>query len=235
MPTEVTHFGIHFGEGNVAFLEQEKARRYRGSPGEPTGSNALGLRVRSDFRVVPRKANARCNHLFPLAALTTDIEHWETFLALVRSDHLTRAMLPIPRSVHGGYWLNQSELPAHDVGVYLAMLSQMSSPVSSIVHPIWAMEVRNIADELTLTNVQPLVLTGCTATHTNQLNKLNEVVPHVPRTLLVTGANDVIVPPNFTRISTTITEHPLEDLLVLPWSSLGATVVRRYMRGEWKI
>lgn len=139
-------------------------------------------------------------------------------------------MLPIPKEGPGAYYLATPS----NLAVQLSLLAQMSSPIRSPVGPVWAM-VRDsqIVDELSLTNVQPLVLTGVAPEHTALISKLTAVVAHSPRVLLLVGAADVVVPAPFRRITTVIETYPLEELAAKPWQSLGAVVVRRFMRGEW--
>ena len=94
------------------------------------------------------------------------------------------------------------------------------------------MELPVVFDELQLTNVAPLAITGLTAKNSPMLARLAEVIGHMPRKLVVAGNADIVVPPPFRRITTRLGDHPLEDLMLLPWPVLGAVVVRKYMRKE---
>jgi hypothetical protein len=231
MPTKVSYFGIHWSEAGIAFLEQEKAQKTLRQRPEPSGSNALGLAVKSSFFVEPPKRQMRCPHLIPLAVTNPDVRHLEAFYELA-DDPLVQVLLPVPKDDAGSFYLNQSDFPDEKLSLYLTLLCQMSSPVTSLVTPIWALTLPQIMDELNLTNVAPLVLTGVTSAHTELVNKVGQVVAHAPRTLLLVGASDVALPPIFTRVRSKLAGRPLEQLMLLPWSVLGAVCVRRYMRNE---
>jgi hypothetical protein len=155
-----------------------------------------------------------------LAVNAPDWEHWNQFL------ELARAMLPIPKMADPGAYYLGVELS----NAYLALLGQMSSPLFPIVKPIWSLVPPIILDELQLTNVAPLVITGVTARNSPTLAQLAEVIGHMPRKLVVAGDADVVAPPPFRRIATRLGDYPLEDLMLLPWPVLGAVVVRKYMR-----
>lgn len=94
---EVNHSGLHWVEGGIAFLEQEKVdRRTGGRAG--SGSNATGEPIKSPFVVRLAKRGRWCNHFFiPLSAPTPDPQQWGPFLVLARTDPLVRVMLPVPR------------------------------------------------------------------------------------------------------------------------------------------
>jgi hypothetical protein len=140
-------------------------------------------------------------------------------------------MCPIPKdSDSTGLWYIDDA--ADELGLYLALLSRMSSPVYGVVSPIWTAKQVVIFDELKRTNVQPLVLTGVQPKHTELLAELAKAAAFCPRSFIVTGGPEVVVPKQAQRITTEISKLDLKDLLLLPWEAFGATVVRRFMRGE---
>jgi hypothetical protein len=55
---------------------------------------------------------------------------------------------------------------------------------------------------------------------------------YFPRTVVLTGGGDVVVPKNLHRIETKITKTPLADLLTLPLETIGAAILRKYARKE---
>ena len=83
-----------------------------------------------------------------------------------------------------------------------------------------------------MSNVQPLVLMGVKPPQTATLNQIAEALPTLPRRLIVTGSDDVVVPQGITRIVTSLNKYDQHDLVRLPWESLGAVLVRKHMRKE---
>jgi len=220
-PIIVGHYGIHRTEGGIAFLEQQKG-----------GTNAIGLREKSPFKVHLQKRYRPCNHLIPLAAPNPDAHHMEVF-GKIYNDPLVQAMLPIPRNGVKTFYCND---PHGELNMHLVNLSRLSSPIHSIVTPLWTVTMSTILEELTLTNVQPLVLTTFQAKDSQTLSDLSQAALFNPRTVVCTGAEDVVVPVvNAKRITTRIHEIPVTDLMGLPLESIGAVLVRKYMRKEWDL
>lgn len=217
----VTHYGVHWAHGGIAFLEQDQPRG---------GANALGMREKSPFRVQPLKRTMRCNHRIPLAAPNPDETQLQFFLELVEKDELVRAMLPIPKLDQGVYFLASEEQERLELP--LVFLSKMSSPITSVVMPIWMMTLQQIMDQLQVTNVQPLVLIGITAEHTRTISQAAKAAAVSPRTLVMVGATDVVAPPTVRKIKTSITDWPNTELALLPWDVFGAWACRKAMRNE---
>jgi hypothetical protein len=216
--TVVNHYGVHWANGNIAYIEQEKS-----------GTNALGLPEKSPFVVQLPGGNGRCNHLIALAAPKPDAAHLDFLARLINEDSLVRAMLPIPKTGAGGFFLVD---PAGRLRLHLVLLSKLSSPITRVVKPFASLSQQQILDELQMTNVQPLVLTGVTAAQAPALARLAEQLASLPRCLVLTGDADVPVPAAIQKIASEIDKHDLADLAGLPWETLGAVVVRRYMRRE---
>jgi hypothetical protein len=216
--TVVSHYGVHWASGNVAYIEQEKS-----------GTNALGLPEKSPFVVQLPRRNARCNHLIALAAPKPDPSHMELLARLINEDSLVRAMLPIPRTGPGGFFLSD---PAGKLRLHLVLLSKLSSPIACVVKPFASLGHEQVLDELQMTNVQPLVLTGVTAAQAPSLAPLAERLASLPRSLVLTGEADIALPPGIEKLGSEIEKHDLADLAGLPWETLGAVIVRRYMRRE---
>ena len=211
MLTPVDHYGLHW-DRSTAWLHQGRG-----------ATNFLGLATKSPFQISVKEM---CNHLIPSAAPVPDKLQWTAFAATL-SDPLVNAMLPIPNG--GGFFVSDRH---DDLSLYLTSLSRLSSPITSIVKPIWRMKIRQIADELATTNVQPLVLTQATQKDQRLLTDIAKLVNYTPRTVIVTGANDLVVPPPMQRISTDIRDTDIHDLMTLPLENIGATILRRFARKE---
>jgi hypothetical protein len=216
--TVVSHFGVHWANGNIAYIEQEKS-----------GTNALGLPEKSPFVVqLPQRAG-RCNHLIALAAPKPDQLHMQFLAKLINEDSLVRAMLPIPKTGTGGFYVVD---PANKLRLHLVLLSKLSSPITTVVRPFPSFNEAQIIEELQLTNVQPLVLTGVVAAHAPVLARIAERLPKLPRSLVLSGQADVPLPAGIQKLASEIDRYDLADLAGLPWETLGAVIVRRYMRRE---
>jgi hypothetical protein len=213
----VPNFGVHTSEG-VSFLHQGSA-----------ATNFVGLKRKSPFVVMQSSGMRFCNHRFPVAAPIPDRTHWDAFLPLLE-DPLVKAMLPVPHEAgdRSVYVVD----PSDELRLYLVALSTMSSPINKAVLPLWMMDARRFRSEMAHTNVQPLVLTQATTTHQKAINELVELSAYQPRTLIITGAKDVVVPAPMKRITTKILHFPLEDLIQLPLGTLGMALLRRWARRE---
>lgn len=220
--TVVPYYGIHWNRSKVAFLMQGRS-----------GTNAIGLRERPPFIVRLPGPSRHCNHMIPLTAPVPSDYHWDYFSKLL-DDPLARAMLPIPKQHGGAFWLDD---PENELLETLLMLSKLSSPIYPIVVPMRNLTPASVITELQTTNVQPFVVTGVQPTDGAAISQIGQAAVYAPRTIVMTGSSDVIVPTTFKKITTQLhTERfSYEDLMTLSWESLGATVVRKFMRGEWAI
>jgi hypothetical protein len=144
-------------------------------------------------------------------------------LEMTRGDPLLIAMLPIHKERDVRTYYVAAPPDREDFSLYLTLLSLLSSPIRSVVVPISSVEPEWVMDELAVTNVQPLVLTGATTRHTGLLARAGEDSPHRPRTLVVTGAA-IGLPPGLKRIETRVFERDLKDLMLMPWQAIGAHV-----------
>ena len=117
------------------------------------------------------------------------------------------------------------------------LLGNLSAPIYHVVVPIGTLTKATIVAELQSTNVQPLVLIGIEAKHSAMLAGVAEAALSLPRTLILSGRDDVPLPPQVRRITSRLTDdvRNLHDLMALPWEQLGAAVVRKYMRNDWTL
>lgn len=213
----VKHFGIHWTKTGIAFLQQGRG-----------GTNAIGLKERSPFFVkLPRKSMP-CNHMIAPAVPVPDVKHWNFFIKFFECP-LFGAFLPVPKEDAGAYYVDD---PGNQLGLYLVLLSTLSSPIYKPITPIGTLNVGAVIDELQVTNIQPFVLTLAGREHADLLEQIGTAIPRQPRRLIVTGASDVVLPPTFKRIVPTVTKWDTTDLALLPLEQLGAVVVRKHMRGE---
>lgn len=213
MSQTLDHYGIHW-DGPVAWLVQGRK-----------GSNFVGLKAQCPFEV---KAGM-CNHMVPTAAPIPDRVHWETWMKIF-PDPLVQAMLPIPKPMgQSAYYV---EDPYDDLGLYLATLSRLSSPIQRIIKPAWTMKAKQLEKELSSSNMQPLVLVQVDVKCQPVVDMIGKLINYAPRPVIMVGASDVVVRPPIQRINTEIRKHDLQDLMTLPLENLGATMIRRYARNE---
>jgi hypothetical protein len=142
-------------------------------------------------------------------------------------DPLVRATLPIPNG--GGFYIAD---PYDDLSLYLTSLARLSSPIKPIVKPLWTMTSNQIQKALRETNVQPLILSQATAKDQKLMSEVAKLINYTPRTVIVTGSADLVVPAPMQRITTEVRSMNIHDLLTLPLENLGATILRRYARKE---
>jgi hypothetical protein len=210
---QVEHYGIHW-EGSVAWLVQGRG-----------ASNFVGLKAQCPVAVKARV----CNHLVVAAAQIPDRVHWDKMLELF-PDPLVKAMLPIPsESGKSTFYVND---PYSDLSYYLSTLSRFSSPIQSVVKPIWNMKIKDLEQEMNSSNIQPLILVQASPKSQELVDMIGQMSSFAARTVIITGSNDVVVQEPMTRLTTNIREQNLNVLMTLPLESIGAAILRRYGRRE---
>lgn len=206
----------------MAFLHQDRVQ------------NALSAKVISPFKVQTVK-RYRCNHNIPLGATLPSQEHRDKLTELM-DDSLVRVMLPVPRNI-------TDPIPfvvdtGQNLRLVMHLLSKLSSPIIDVIHPAWASVIQNMTTELSATNVQPFVMSEVTSSYTEKLNRAVSVAITAPRRLIVMGHAHVALPKGCERIETglgSMSAEQINELALLPWETLGAWIVRQYMRREFNI
>lgn len=225
MSIEVHNWGVHWGEDGVAWLHQARG-------GMPA---FFAKNVQSPFYV--RKVNSRpCNHLIAPTTPNPAREHLEIFRKLIEEDQLVRFMLPMPKDAlpenPAGVALIRGD-NLDDLQTRITCLSRMSSPIRTPIAWLNLIKRQEILNQLSMTNVQPLVVMGAQPDHVNDLTVIRRAAANEPRRLLVVG--DHTIPWGGTEIvSTRFMAMPLNDIIALPWEALGSMALRGYMRGEWQ-
>lgn len=210
---EVDHYGIH-KEGSVTWLVQGRG-----------GNNFAGLKAQCPFQVT----GGMCNHMVPAAAPVPDRLHWESWMQIFH-DPLVQAMLPIPKPP--GQTVFYVDDPYDDLGMYLHILSRLSSPIKQIIKPAWTVKARTLETELKTSNIQPLVIVQTDQKHQSLVDTVGKLSLYVPRPVIFTGKPEVVVSQPIQRIRTRIRDFDKNDLTILPLESLGATLIRRLARNE---
>lgn len=206
-------YGLHW-DGQVAWLCQGRG-----------GTNFVGLKGQSPFRV----EGGMCNHLVPSAAPIPDRIHWDLFSKIL-SDPLTQVMLPVP--VPPGQNLFFVEDAHDDLGLLLTNLSRLSSPIRPVVKPIWTFKARDLEKELTSSNIQPLVLIQADQKSQTLIDAIHRLAPYKPRKVVITGRAEIVARQPFQRVTSTLRDFNINDLVSLPLESLGAMILRRIARKE---
>lgn len=206
-------YGLHW-DSSVAWLVQGRG-----------ASNFAGVKAKAPFRA----SQGMCNHLVPAAAPVPDRVHWDILMKMF-PDPLMQAMVPIPRARgENAFFIDD---PYGDLGLYLTTLSRLSSPIRKIVRPAATVKAKDLENELSASNIQPMILTKVTQENQTLVDLLGKLVQHAPRTVILAGEPEVAARPPFQRIQTDIRRFALDDLIPLPFETLGATLIRRYARGE---
>ena len=149
----VTHYGVHWAPGKLAYLHQGRG-----------ATNAVGVREPSPFEV--RTARRwMCNHLVALNAVNSARGHLMKFEEPSSKNPLVRFMLPVPKGDAASSALFRSEAHERDL-LQVTLLLKMSSLIKL---PVFWANVANTAtlvSELGMTNLQPLMLAGVGVEHT---------------------------------------------------------------------
>ncbi len=189
----------------------------------------MGLKQKSPYGVENPYGVKFCNHNIPTAAPLPDRVHWDFFLNILK-DPLVQVLLPLPRPE--GKRLYYIDDPQDDLSLYLVLLSKLSSPINKIVQPIWTFKTEKLQQEMSQSNIQPLILTQTTVKQQKVVDQVSKLSAYEPRTVVITGDPDVIATKPCVRIATRIRDFPLEDLAQVAMEGLGAAVIRRYCRNE---
>lgn len=213
----VSNYGLHFTRSGVGYLHQGRK-----------ATNFISMKAPSTYEV-RTKRNRPCPHLINAASTIPDDAHWELFLRIF-NDKLVQAMLPTPKE--------RSALipflsdPNNELMMTLVMLSRMASPIYPVVMPITKLPKATILEELTLTNVLPLVLTGVQHCDQALIGELAHEARTLPRRLVLTGDPHMIIRPPLVRIETDLWDMDQIKLQSLNMETIGAAVLRRFARGE---
>lgn len=206
-------FGLHWID-NIAWLVQSDEV-----------VNFVGLRQK--IRI--KNPGGECPHQIPTEAEDPDQKSWKSFLNLA-SDPLVRAMLPIPHPPGSRtFFLQDGPRVSSEL---LLGLARLSSPVSLPVKPMWMLRKAIIRRELEATNLQPLIVTGITSHHRAMMEMLVEYAQYTPRTTILVGASEVVVPPSVERIETKLDQGVCAEIEQLPMEVIGALIIRRHARME---
>ena len=163
------------------------------------------------------------------AAQIPDRVHWDKMLELF-PDPLVKAMLPVPSEPKKStFYMND---PYGDLSYYLSTLSRFSSPIQSVVKPIWDMKIKDLEQEMNSSNIQPLILVQASQKTQELVDVIGQMSSVAARTVIITGSNDVVVSEPMTRLTTNIREQDLNALMILPLENIGAAILRRYGRRE---
>lgn len=215
--TRVKHYGIHKDQVGVMHLLQ----------GNDSG-NFIGLTSPPPFSV-KLPFNKSCPHAISLADVTVDKSHWKLFQALLE-DPLVYEMLPIPKG-RGAPTLYFNSL-GHELLLTLVTLSRLGSPVYQAVQPMTNFSHKLALEELAMTNITPLILTGVKPEHQMAIEKIVHEALLLPRRLILLGDPTVVAAGSIKREVTNIRAFEDCELARLPMESLGAIALRQFARGE---
>ena len=217
MSVTTTRYGVHWAQ-DTAYLHQARG-----------DTNALGLRQKSPFTVRTAR-NIPCNHMIQLAALTPARSHLDKLQELVSRSELVRFMLPVPKDDQLEPGVLFTSDPDADL-LQVAFLARMSGPVRLPV--CWAntVSIQTLVAELNATDVQPLILAGVTPDRLGLARDAMRESRNAPRRLLVMARKDTPLAGGLD--ASWLFEQDEVELGLLPFESLGATVLRAYMRREY--
>lgn len=197
----ISRFGLHDAAG-IPFLIQQ-----RGS------QNLISPELRAPFQLNIRPRNARCPHDINLDRTLDDLPSW-------LDEPLAQALVPTPRSAGPTPMIYDPDGLAHGV---IDTLCRMSSPVDSLMRPIWWQQARSRAPAYELTNITPLVWTAGDATRTDEIERHIELARVYGRRILVVCTGRV---PIFSGIEWIEPFNLPDDQ---PLEAIGATLLRRHM------
>lgn len=213
----VTHYGVHTTPDGVVYLHQGRK-----------ASNFISMKQPSPYKVTTRRGRI-CPHLINPASTVPDRAHWELFTKVFQ-DPMVQAMLPVPKQ--RGSLTPYINDPNGELTMDLVMLSRLGSPIFPVVVPFHKMSNTLILEELSLTNVLPLVLTHCQTADQSRIEDLMKDAPFQPRRLVLSGSEHLVIRQPMVRIQTNLWHMDRVELQSLNMETIGAALLRRYARGE---
>ncbi len=153
--------------GGIWFLHQEEG-----------GFNPM-TSIESPMKVKPLVKRMTCPHSIRLPE--TEPEGYSD----LPPTELVSAFLPLPKK--------RTVLISNDLPI-LSDLCRLSSPCRPIVYPVWGLPKRTFRDEMSITNIAPMVMVGVNSTHTALVNDLLSVARFGDRTLILVGDSTVVLP-----------------------------------------
>lgn len=215
---QVPHFGILEDADGIRHLYQNLC---------PDGFNYVG--VRDNITQSARGLKFPCSHAIvaTLGFRKVSSAKWSLFQELL-TDPLVEAMLPIPKQGAGVHYLVDNG-HTENLREYLACLENLNTPMIKSIIPFWSVNWAQFKRMINSTNIHPLILTGVNIEDAPTVNKFFELAKVSPRTLIITGADDVILAPDIPRIEFTV-HHKISlcNLISLHMEHMGVEVVRRY-------
>jgi len=226
---EVGHFGIHRAANGIVYLHQGRG-----------GVNATGHRERSPFHVRLEGGRQHCNHHVPLAAPVVWGPHWRHLMDLIH-DPMVRAMLPIPKDTPEALFLSTNwtpDRPDRRAGLpeQITALARLSSPLWPNIVRADLMKPDSIMQGLGSSNIQPILIYDAAPRHRSQLDELACLSRSQAARLIIIGEPgcvDLSSRDGAREIGTEVRRIAPAEFSLLPWENIGATVVRKFMRGEW--
>ena len=213
----VSCFGIHKYEG-INYLHQKDG-----------GSNFVNLKEKSPLTVKNPYGIKTCNHMIPTTLSSLDKNDWNLFEKIL-NDPLIQVLLPLPRSEGKKFYYIDDQMD--QLSRYLVLFSGLSSLIRNILRPAWTFKVDDLQKQMSLSNIQALILTQTTTKQQKIVDHVAKLTAYEPRTVLLTGDPDVIATKPCIRIKTDILNISFEDLAKINMQNIGAEVIRRYCRNE---
>lgn len=218
--TIVSHYGVHWSPSGIAWLHQGRG-----------AAPAVAIHEKTPFVVQLPGHRKHCNHQITLSNPVPNDFHWE-FVERFIADPLFQAMLPVPKTDDGLYFIEDND---GGLNRLLVTLARMSSPIYPVVKQAWEIEPTKLLNTMANSNIQPLVVVGFEPKHTSLIAKLALGVTQSPSKLVMTGSRGVVLPTSVKRIATAMMNYDLDEIIQLPLEALGAVILKKYMRKEWPI
>ena len=170
--TRVSFYGLHTTEQGFDFLLQGKNQSPFGLYGDQIGC---------PFLVESKK---ECNHSIPYVDQNDETVSFEE-IDQIKKDPLIQAMLPEPRGL--GQNIYYFEDPTGTLATYASILLKMTGAIKNPIFPTWSARLDRMQEELQRTNIQPLIITGCSAGDLPKMAKFIVTAAVSPRTLILIG------------------------------------------------
>ena len=202
----VNSFGLHWMEGDIAFLVQQGQI-----------DHVLDVDLTIDVQVMLPKRKLQCPHNVRLE-IASDLS--------LPPHPLVWAFCPLPKPLNDRIVVIEE---TEKNRLLVNQLLRLSSPSGSLsIQPIWMYTPAFISAQLTLTNIQPLVLTGHTVHHQPAFEKIAASSLYMPRRLVIMAPKWAASRMANTAFCETDTLS-VKELEVLPLEAIGAHILRQRM------
>lgn len=191
--------------------------------------NARGLSIKCPFVVRPKPKFDCPHHIYVSGPAGPDSDRVLDLATTLSGNALTRAFLPLPKDTPQAFFVSSEQDFAAAACIRMLNFGRCPGP-----HYAWTLTVLQAQKHAVTTNLVPFLMIGADVKWMAKTGVMLEVFQTSPRPLVVVGEKDCVVPSWMTRVDDVNFTALASDLSTMSTAEFGDTVLRSWMRDEWK-